>query len=62
MIHVILGLITVVLGSWILSRHWWAFLDLLRVLFPFLLVCLGATMILAGLKGKTKVEKKGGKK
>ena len=54
MIHVILGLSTVILGSWILSRNWWAFLDLLRVMYPFLLVCLGVIMILAGLKGKRK--------
>ena len=59
MIHVILGLITVIIGSWILSRNWWAFLDLLRVMYPFLLVCLGVIMILAGLSGKQKIEKKG---
>ena len=61
MIHIVLGLMFVVLGTWSLSRNWWAFLDLFRVMFPFLLVCLGVTMILAGLKGKPKPQKKEGK-
>jgi len=61
MIHIILGLIFVVFGALSLSRNWWAFLDLFRVIFPFLLVCLGVTMILAGLKGKPKPQKEEGK-
>jgi len=59
MIHVILGLIVVMFGCWAISHNWWAFVDFFKVLFPFLLVCLGITMILAGVRGKPKVKKEG---
>ena len=52
MVHVLFGLVFIIFGSWVLSHNWWAFLDLLRVIFPFLIVCLGIVMVLSGLKGK----------
>ena len=57
MIHIILGVIIVALGVWGISSNWWAFLDLFRVLLPFLAVCLGITMIMAGVRGKPRPKK-----
>ena len=57
MLHVFFGLIFVGIGAWALSGNWWAFLDLFRVFLPFIIVCLGITMILAGIRGKPKTIK-----
>jgi len=57
MLHIFFGLVFVALGSWALAGNWWAFLDLFRVMLPFLLVCLGITMIISGLRGKPAPQK-----
>jgi len=49
MLHVILGLIAISLGVWGITSHWWAFLDLMYVLLPVLLVIGGAIAITAGI-------------
>jgi len=58
MLHVFLGIIVVLAGVYALTNNWWAFLDLMKTLIPLMVVCLGITMILAGIKGKPKVEEK----
>ena len=49
MLHVILGLIAVFFGIWGIASHWWAFLDLMYVLIPVLMVIGGAIAITAGI-------------
>ena len=49
MLHVILGAIAIFFGIWGIASHWWAFLDLLYVLIPVLLVTGGVIAITSGI-------------
>jgi len=49
MLHVILGAVAIFFGIWGITSHWWAFLDLMYVLIPALLVIGGAIAITAGV-------------
>lgn len=49
MLHIILGLIAIFFGIWGITSHWWAFLDLICVLIPVLLVIGGVIAITAGI-------------
>ena len=49
MLHVVLGVIAIFFGVWGIASHWWAFLDLMYVLMPVLLVIGGAIAVTAGI-------------
>jgi uncharacterized membrane protein YccF (DUF307 family) len=49
-VNVIVGAIAVLLGLWLMMQNWWATIDLLRTVFPFLLTVYGVVALIAGLK------------
>jgi hypothetical protein len=54
--HIIFGLLAIALGVWGIVRQWWAFLDLLNVVIPILLVLVGVVALAAGISGQLKTE------
>lgn len=52
MLNVVIGLVVMVFGVWVLTNNWWAFLDLIYVAVPTVLVVIGGVMLLAGIRGK----------
>lgn len=53
MLHVILGAIAIVFGIWGIAGRWWAFLDMLYVLVPVLLIIGGIIALTAGISRVT---------
>ena len=49
MLHVILGAVAIIFGLWGITSHWWAFLDLMYVLAPALLLIGGAIALTSGI-------------
>jgi len=49
-VNVMVGAIAVLLGLWLMMQNWWATVDLLRTVFPFLLAVYGVVALIAGLK------------
>jgi len=56
MLNIIIGMVVMVLGVWVLTNNWWAFLDLIYVAVPTVLVVIGGVMLLAGIRGKMREE------
>ncbi len=54
--HIIFGLLAIALGVWGIVRNWWAFVDLLNVVIPILLVLVGVVALAAGISGQLKTE------
>jgi len=54
--HIIFGLVAIALGVWGIVRNWWAFVDLLNVVIPILLVLVGVVALAAGISGQLKTE------
>lgn len=54
--HIIFGLLAIALGVWGIVRNWWAFLDLVNVVIPILLLLVGAVGLAAGISGQLKTE------
>lgn len=54
--HIIFGFVAIALGVWGIVGNWWAFLDLINVVIPVLLVLVGAVALAAGISGQLKRE------
>ena len=54
--HIIFGILAIALGLWGIVQNWWAFLDLVNVVLPILLVVLGAVALAAGISSQLKTE------
>jgi len=54
MVHKIVGVVAIILGAWLLANHWWAFLDLLWVVFPCMLISFGVIALVVGFSRKKK--------
>ena len=50
MLNVIVGAIGILLGLWLMMQNWWSTMDLLRTVFPILLLVYGVIALIAGLK------------
>ncbi|MFC1556468.1 hypothetical protein ACFL5L_00615 [candidate division KSB1 bacterium] len=52
--HVILGIVAIIVGVWLIVNNWWAFLDLLWVIFPLFLIFGGTIALVAGISKNKK--------
>ena len=50
MLNIIIGAVAILFGMWLMFGNWWATLDLVRTVFPILLVLYGIVALMAGLK------------
>lgn len=50
MSSIVIGLISICLGLWGLSKFWWYVVDVLAAVLPLLLILGGAVAVMAGIR------------
>ena len=54
MLHIAIGIISILLGIFGIMRNWYMFIDIISVIIPIALITFGVIALLAGIRGLKK--------